>query len=910
MTTKRTGTFALLAAGLRGFGENLMRSRRAGIPTGEIFRIRGAVALSLLIAAIATLLLTPDECHAQASFQGLGDLAGGSFFSQAYGISADGGVVVGDSHSGLGREPFAWDAASGVMQGLGELPGTNHSNCTGVSADGRVVVGGSSSNSSGSVSEAFIWDAGSGMVGLGHLSGGFFRSLAHGASADGRIVVGRGHSALGNEAFIWDAASGVMQGLGDLPGGAFSSNARAISADGSAVVGRGTSLLGDEPFIWDATTGMMEGLGQLPGGSFNTSALGIAADGTVVVGYSQSSSGYEAFVWDSANGMQGLGDLPGGSFSSVARNASADGSVVVGVGRTLPGSEAVIWDAAGGIRSLQEILEVDQGLDLTGWRLVDATNVSGDGRVIVGIGRHQGQIEAFRAELGPDNVGPEVTCPEALVAECVDGGASVQIAADIFDADGDPLNVTWHVTYPDGSETTITDTITFGDPPVPVTVNLIDGQLTPTGFFFPSGDSHVDLMVSDGISDIFACSPITITVEDTQAPVVLTLMERIEVGTDPGECVATVDLDSVASPYTPVFTDVCSPDASAEHDAPAAFPLGETLVTRTVSDGAGNTLSVPQTVIVSNNEAPTANAPADVVIGHDAGLCVAASVSLGAPDAEDNCAVDSISNNAPSTFALGETEVEWYVSDAAGNTIMVTQLVTVTNADPVADAGADQVLECVSSSGHEVTLNGNASWDLDAGDILSFHWEAVDVAFVDPDIAMPTATFPLGSTTVQLTVTDQCGASSTTDLLIIITDTVAPQIQAMVVHNPVLWSPNHKMTPVFLDMLVSDECTSPADLLLSCTAESDEPDDDNGDGAFTGDVDLSDGYTQPVDISLVYNSDSGRWEGVLLLRAERDGAGDGRKYSIRCAAADDSGNLTFATVCVTVPHSQGKGKNK
>lgn len=140
----------------------------------------------------------------------------------------------------------------------------------------------------------------------------------------------------------------------------------------------------------------------------------------------------------------------------------------------------------------------------------------------------------------------------------------------------------------------------------------------------------------------------------------------------------------------------------------------------------------------------------------------------------------------------------------------------------------------------------------------------------------------------------------------IVQDTNAPQIQAAVVDKPVLWPPKHDMIPVELDLLVSDSCASPENLFVFCAVESNEPDDGTGDGAFTGDVDHADGFSEPVDVVLVYNPNTGRWEGLLYLRAERDGSGNGRKYSIRCIAMDASGNATYATVCVTVPKSMGR----
>ncbi|MFQ5410880.1 MAG: PEP-CTERM sorting domain-containing protein, partial [Phycisphaerae bacterium] len=83
------------------------------------------------------------------SFQGLGDLPGGSFSSRANGISADGSVVVGRGWSEPSFEAFLWAEAGGLM-GLGDLPGgITISSAIGVSSDGRVVVGISDSASGG-----------------------------------------------------------------------------------------------------------------------------------------------------------------------------------------------------------------------------------------------------------------------------------------------------------------------------------------------------------------------------------------------------------------------------------------------------------------------------------------------------------------------------------------------------------------------------------------------------------------------------------------------------------------------------------------------------------------------------------------------------------------------------------------
>ena len=60
--------------------------------------------------------------HANMSFTGLGDLAGGSYYSQAWAISSDGSTVVGSSFSDHGREAFRWTQSEGMI-GLGDLIG-------------------------------------------------------------------------------------------------------------------------------------------------------------------------------------------------------------------------------------------------------------------------------------------------------------------------------------------------------------------------------------------------------------------------------------------------------------------------------------------------------------------------------------------------------------------------------------------------------------------------------------------------------------------------------------------------------------------------------------------------------------------------------------------------------------------
>src|SRR5262245_24161422 len=104
-----------------------------------------------VFTTIAFLLLagTVSTAFAAASLTPLGFLPGGAY-SEAYGVSTDGSVIVGSS----GSRPFRW-TSSGGMVGLGTLPGVAFSSGAAfdVTGDGSVVVG--DSNSASGWLEAF-----------------------------------------------------------------------------------------------------------------------------------------------------------------------------------------------------------------------------------------------------------------------------------------------------------------------------------------------------------------------------------------------------------------------------------------------------------------------------------------------------------------------------------------------------------------------------------------------------------------------------------------------------------------------------------------------------------------------------------------------------------------------------------
>ncbi|MBK7440555.1 MAG: T9SS type A sorting domain-containing protein [Bacteroidetes bacterium] len=138
---------------------------------------------------------------------------------------------------------------------------------------------------------------------------------------------------------------------------------------------------------------------------------------------------------------------------------------------------------------------------------------------------------------------------------------------------------------------------------------------------------------------------------------------------------------------TPITSDNCVV-ASVTNDAPVSFPLGNTTVTWTVTDGSGNTATGTQVVIVTDDVLPTITAPAALVIAADSS-CTATGVSLGTPITADNCGVASVTNNAPAIFPLGVTTVVWTVTDVNGNFLTANQTVTITGTQLTYYADAD-----------------------------------------------------------------------------------------------------------------------------------------------------------------------------------------------------------------------------
>jgi uncharacterized repeat protein (TIGR01451 family) len=113
-----------------------------------------------------------------------------------------------------------------------------------------------------------------------------------------------------------------------------------------------------------------------------------------------------------------------------------------------------------------------------------------------------------------------------------------------------------------------------------------------------------------------------------------------------------------------------------------------------------------------------------------------------------------------------------------------------------------------------------------------------------------------------------------------------PTITNATADPSILWPPNHRMVNVTISYDVTDNCPLPPG---SCTLSvtSNEPVLGHGSGHTSPDWIVVDDHH-------------------VLLRAEREGGGNGRIYTVTITCTDSGGNSSSEQVEVTVPHDQGR----
>ena len=180
---------------------------------------------------------------------------------------------------------------------------------------------------------------------------------------------------------------------------------------------------------------------------------------------------------------------------------------------------------------------------------------------------------------------------------------------------------------------------------------------------------------------------------------------------------------------------------------PSPYPLGNTLVTLTVTDNHNVARTCQATVTVADTTPPAMTVPADIVAHTDPGLCTAV-VQFTQPSVSDNCSGPGqirvvCTPSSGSVFPKGQTTVNCTAVDLAGNQTTGSFKVTVLDQEPPKiTCPADIVIQTLSP--------------IDQSVVVTFSPVVTDncpgVSFVCSPVSG--SAFSRGTTTVTCTATD------------------------------------------------------------------------------------------------------------------------------------------------------------
>lgn len=187
-------------------------------------------------------------------------------------------------------------------------------------------------------------------------------------------------------AYRWTQRDGFAYGLAGVAAGADIAP-ESLSSDGSVIAGRKSQS--DVHFRWTESGGFQE----LASSSWQSETL-LSSDGSVVAGslISDDLTTGRAFRWTEATGALDL--TPG--IASLLTDMNDDGSVIVATSGDYV--DTYVWDQANGTRQLTDVLDA-RGVDRSGWTFGRARVLSGDGKVLLGLGTCGGAETLYRIEL-------------------------------------------------------------------------------------------------------------------------------------------------------------------------------------------------------------------------------------------------------------------------------------------------------------------------------------------------------------------------------------------------------------------------------------------------------------------------------------------------------------------------------
>jgi microsomal dipeptidase-like Zn-dependent dipeptidase len=406
-----------------------------------------------------------------------------------------------------------------------------------------------------------------------------------------------------------------------------------------------------------------------------------------------------------------------------------------------------------------------------------------------------------RSEAASDTTSPEISAPADITvntdpgkatavvdfaaATATDNSGSVTVTQTAGPASGSAFSIgsttiTWEAEDEAGNTAEASIKVTVVDnefpvitAPADITVNSDPGQETAivsfasatatdnsgsvtvtqtvgpaSGSAFSSGTTTVTWEAEDGAGNISEASmTVTVTV-DNEAPVI----------TPPASVTKeATGQQTVVNLVAPTVTDNVGV-VSLDNNAPATFGLGDTTVTWTATDAAGNEGKATQTVTIEDTTAPVITVPGNVT---EEATGLQTIVAIGTATGTDAVGPVTITSNAPATFGLGDTVVTWTATDAYNNFSTGTQTVTVED-----------------TTAPVITVPGNVTKEATGLQTIVAIGTATGTDAVGPVTITSNApaTFGLGDTVVTWTATDAYNNFSTGTQTVTVEDTTAPVI--------------------------------------------------------------------------------------------------------------------------------------
>jgi hypothetical protein len=310
------------------------------------------------------------------------------------------------------------------------------------------------------------------------------------------------------------------------------------------------------------------------------------------------------------------------------------------------------------------------------------------------------------------------------------------------------------------------------------------------------GAQTVTLTVTDGNGNARTCTS-TVTVRDTVRPAAICIATPITLALDAnGE--ARMDATAVNNNSTDNCTAAANLalEVSKNGTTYNAFALfncserGNSTVTLRVTDAQGNSSTCTKTISVTDNILPTATAPANVTIS-----CVQLPFPRATITPTDNCGTPTVTDLPDVTNSVVCANTynivrSWRVTDAAGNSSVVSQTISVQdNVNPtfvVKDTvrlTLDDAFDCIGTANYVLTadsLKDNCSSFANITILMTVDYPLNTLGF--GDITTPVLfdagfleVLPMGTTTVVFRATDQCGRSATKTVRLIVRDNKAPE---------------------------------------------------------------------------------------------------------------------------------------